>query len=77
MDLNELDFDSMTRDEILEVLKTLDGLNDKELLDFVVRDLGYAALSDEAVKFLARLQVAKERVATMHAQVATLKRKYS
>jgi hypothetical protein len=60
-ELNDLDFDSMTREELIELVEALDGLNDKGLLCFVVQGLSYAALSDKAVKFLAHFQVGRER----------------
>lgn len=67
-DLSEMDFDSMTREELIEVIEARDGLDDKDLLMFVVQGLRYAALSDKALKYLAHLQVDRERKTTLRTQ---------
>lgn len=67
-DLGEMDFDGMTREELIEAIATLDGLNDKDLLMFVVQGLRYAAFSDKALKYLAHLQADRARKVTLRTQ---------
>jgi hypothetical protein len=63
-----MDFDSMTREELIEVIEARDGLDDRDLLMFVVQGLRYAALSDKSLKYLAHLQADREHKTTLRTQ---------
>jgi len=65
--LDKLGFDSVTWEELIDLVETLDGLNDKELLCFAVQGLSHAVLSDKALKFLAHFQVGRERKKALEA----------